>query len=122
MPVPSCVAVLIVEDEPRIRELVVDFLRAEGFQVYAAREPEEAVAVVTSLPQPLLILADAVTSSRQSAALITSLRPEDKLATLPMVVVSEPGPTGDDTWRHVKKPIELDVLLVIVTEFCQRRT
>lgn len=51
-------AILVVEDEEPVRELVTLYLQKEGFQVKTAADGEEALALLRSGPPPALILLD----------------------------------------------------------------
>jgi CheY-like chemotaxis protein len=122
MSTATCTAVLIVEDDGDIREAVVEFLEAEGFQVYAAENGHEALATLQNMPQPALILADLMMPVMDGPSLIAALRADDEFATLPVVIVSASDARAPEGYRRVKKPIDLDDLLRIVSEFCLRRT
>jgi CheY-like chemotaxis protein len=118
----TCVAVLIVEDEPDIREVVVEFLKFEGFLVYSANNGREALTVLATMPQPSLILADMMMPVMDGPALIAALRDDDQFASLPVVIVSAVDSDAPKGFRRVKKPIDLEDLLRIVSEFCLRAT
>jgi CheY-like chemotaxis protein len=118
----TCVAVLVVEDEPDIRELVVEILESEGFQVYSAENGQEAMAVLRTMPQPALILADLMMPVMDGPALIAALRDDDLFASLPVVIVSASEDAAPEGYRRVKKPIDLEDLVRIVSEFCLRPT
>jgi CheY-like chemotaxis protein len=118
----TCAAVLVVEDEQDIREVVVEILEAEGFQVYSAENGQEAMAVLRTMPQPALILADMMMPVMDGPALIAALRDHDLFASLPVVIVSAMDDAGPEGYRRVKKPIDLQDLLRIVGEFCVRPT
>jgi CheY-like chemotaxis protein len=119
---PSCAAVLVVEDEPDIRDAVVEFLEVEGFRVYAAENGEVAIAVLKTMPQPALILADLMMPVMDGPSLIAALRLDDQFASLPVVIVSALDANSPQGYRRIKKPIDLDDLLQIVSEFCLRLT
>ena len=119
---PTCVAVLIVEDDRDIREAIVEFLRMDGFHVYEAAHGQEALAVLQSMPQPALIMADMMMPVMDGPTMIAALRRDDQFASLPVVIVSASDAAAPEGYRRVKKPVELDDLLKIVTEFCVRRT
>ena len=118
----SCSAVLVVEDDPDIRDAISEFLRAEGFQVYEAENGQEAMSMLPSMPHPILILADMMMPVMDGPALIAALRQDDQFASLPVVIVSASNAPGLEGYRRIKKPIDLDDLLKIVNEFCLRRT
>jgi CheY-like chemotaxis protein len=117
----TCAAVLIVEDDRDIREALVDFLELEGFQVYAAENGQEAMEALEKIPQPALILADMMMPVMDGPALIAALRADDQFASLPVVLISASDASAPTGYRRVKKPIDLDDLLRIVSEFCLRR-
>ena len=48
--------ILLVEDEQNIRELVLDCLEDEGFDMYTASTSEEAVILIENLPEILQLL------------------------------------------------------------------
>jgi CheY-like chemotaxis protein len=53
--------------------------------------------------------------------LIKALSQDDRLATLPVVVVSAVDQYAPHGFRRVKKPFDLDELVRIVAELCVRR-
>jgi DNA-binding NtrC family response regulator len=56
-PMPTrTLRVLVVEDEPRLRELLLDVLPGMGYPASAARSGEEALRVMQSDPHDLIIL------------------------------------------------------------------
>lgn len=120
MTLATCVAVLVVEDERDIREGVVEFLRSEGFQVHAAENGQEALEVLQHIPQPALVLADMMMPVMDGPALVAALRNQDQFASLPVVIVSALDSSVPTGYRRVKKPIDLEDLLRIVSEFCLR--
>lgn len=122
MPPATCTAVLVVEDERDIREVVVEILKSDGFQVYSAENGQEAMEVLRTMPQPALILADLMMPVMDGPALIAALREDDLFASLPVVIVTASDDAAPEGYRRVKKPIDLEDLLRIVAEFCLRPT
>jgi CheY-like chemotaxis protein len=121
MATPNCEAVLVVEDQRDLRELVVEILQEEGFRVYEAANGREALQVLREMPQPALVLADLMMPVMDGSSLIAALREDDQFATLPVVIVSAVNAQLPQGTRHVKKPIDLDDLTQIVSELCLRR-
>src|SRR5437870_3983238 len=107
MEFPNCTAVLVVEDEDDIRDEVVACLRSEGFQVYEAENERQALAVLSTMPQPGLVLIDLLMPSISGPSLIGALRNGDRAVTLPMVAVSTFATSAGGPYRHQKKPIDL---------------
>jgi two-component system response regulator CpxR len=117
---PWCAAVLVVEDEEDIRELIVEFLQSEGFQVYAASNGRDAIAALATFAHPVLVLADMMMPVMDGPSLIAALRADDQLATLPILILSA-AISVPEGYRRIKKPFDLNELLRIVEEFCLRR-
>ena len=117
-----CLAVLVVEDDPDIRDAVTTELELEGFHVFSAANGAHALEVLKTMPHPSLILADLMMPVMDGWQLIRALSQDDRLATLPVVVVSAVDQGSPEGFRRVKKPIELDELMKIVSELCDRRT
>ncbi len=68
--------ILVVEDEPSVREIAVRLLTAAGYEVLAAASPEEALRQAREQP-PALLLTDVVMpgmSGRELATVLTAER------------------------------------------------
>jgi len=86
--------VLIVEDEPDIRELVVHHLKREGYQVSAAASGEEALRQVREAP-PDLVLLDLMMPAMNGLEVCRRLRQDPATATLPIVMLTAKGDEVD---------------------------
>jgi CheY-like chemotaxis protein len=117
-----CLAVLVVEDDDDIREVVASVLEQEGFQVYQAESGARALELLKQMPHPSLILADLMMPIMNGWDLIKALSQDDRLATLPVVVISALDKDEPRGFRRIKKPFDLDELVKIVAELCARRT
>ena len=118
----QCLAVLIVEDDDDIREVVANALESEGFQVYQAETGARALELLQEMPHPSLILADLMMPVLDGWDLIKALSKDDRLATLPVVVMSALDHDHPHGFRRIKKPFDLEDLVRIVSEQCVRRT
>jgi len=119
---PQCLAVLIVEDDDDIREVVASVLANEGFQVYEAETGARALELLREIPHPSLILADLMMPVMNGWELIKALSQDDRLATLPVIVISAVDEEAPQGFRRVRKPFDLDEVVRIVAELCLRRT
>jgi CheY-like chemotaxis protein len=117
-----CLSVLIVEDDDDIREVVASALEAEGFQVYQADTGVRALELLKEVPHPSLILADLMMPVMDGWEFIKALSQDDRLATLPVVVISALDHGEPEGFRRIKKPFDIDELVKIVAEICVRRT
>ena len=86
--------VLIVEDEPDIRELVVHHLKREGYQVSAASSGEEALRQVQAAPPDLVIL-DLMMPAMNGLEVCRRLRQDPVTASLPIVMLTAKGDEVD---------------------------
>jgi len=86
--------VLIVEDEPDIRELVVHHLKREGYQVSAASSGEEGLRQVQAAPPDLVIL-DLMMPAMDGLEVCRRLRQDPATASLPIVMLTAKGDEVD---------------------------
>jgi CheY-like chemotaxis protein len=119
---PRCLAVLVVEDDEDTRDAVATALETEGFHVFRAENGASALEMLKTMPHPSLILADLMMPVMDGWQLIGALSQDDRLATLPVVVVSASTQESPAGYMRMKKPIDLDDLTKIVSELCLRRT
>jgi two-component system chemotaxis response regulator CheY len=122
---PDEPAVLVVEDEEDILELVCELIRMEvGCRVYAAKNGQEAINVLRGLEgrRPCLILLDWMMPVMSGADVMQYLREDDVLASIPvMVVTAAPRVEAPGAARIFRKPVSMDALLDIVREHTSRR-
>jgi CheY-like chemotaxis protein len=118
----TCLAILVVEDEDKLRTDVERYLEAEGFQVYQAENRARALQVLRDMPRPALVLADLMMRSADGPDLLAALRPDDRFVILPVVIVSEAEIANSTGYSHAKKLAGLHDLLRIVSSLCLRRT
>ena len=86
--------VLIVEDEPDIRELVVHHHKREGYQVSVAASGEEALRQVQASP-PDLVLLDLMMPAMNGLEVCRRLRQDPVTASLPIVMLTAKGDEVD---------------------------
>ncbi|MET0592560.1 MAG: response regulator [Polyangiaceae bacterium] len=116
----SCPAsVLVVEDNDDIRQAIGDILEGEGYEIALAEDGERALELLSELPRPCLLLVDLVMPRLDGWQLLGMLAEDDRLATIPVVVLSAANdPKTAPIHPILKKPIDLDILLQIVREHC----
>ena len=119
MATDTCPAtVLLIEDDERWRETIGAFLEVRGYATVLAENAEQAFTLLPTLPRPCLVLLDLLTLRIDFAGLLAALDPNDRLATLPMVLVSVTAPELFSRPACVKRPVNLDILFRIVQEHC----
>ena len=116
----SCPAsVLVVEDDVGIREAIGSILEDEGYEVALAENGEHALELLSDLERPCLLLVDLIMPKMNGWELMKALSKNDRLATIPVVVMSAASrPACGEAQRVMKKPIDLDIMLRIVREHC----
>jgi len=107
--------ILLVEDDPGIRQGVADFLNFEGYGVDVAANGEEALAYLRQTRPGLLVL-DLVMPVMNGPQLLIRMRSEG-LDGVPVAIITAamPGasslPAAD---AYLTKPFDLDELLHVV--------
>ncbi|MEN9572194.1 MAG: hypothetical protein RL514_49 [Verrucomicrobiota bacterium] len=84
-PPPS--TILIVDDEPRGRELLGDLLRPQGYQLHFAASGPEALAAAAAHP-PDLILLDVMMPDLDGFEVCRRLRADERLREVPVVMLT----------------------------------
>ena len=112
--------VLIVDDDPDIRETLRFVLEDAGYPVYSAENGKEAMAVLASGKQlPGLILLDLMMPVMSGDEMLRALKSVHALAQIPVTVVTASGASMPPLAQGLlKKPVDLDVLLRIVERSC----
>jgi len=80
--------VLVVEDDPPSRQLVVRMLTQEGVAVKEAANGKEALEVLQSGVAPVMIILDLVMAEMDGFEFLRQIRPHAEWSKIPVVVVS----------------------------------
>ncbi len=112
--------VLVVDDDPDIRETLRFVLEDAGYQVYSAENGQEALDVLADAkPLPGLILLDLMMPVMSGDEMLKALKSVHALAEIPVTIVTASGaPMPPLASGLLKKPVDLDVLLRIVERSC----
>ena len=117
----SCPAtILVVEDDEDIREAIGEILVHEGYEVALAQDGQHALDLLGELERPCLVLVDLIMPKMDGWDLMQALSKNDRLATIPVIVMSAAAHPERIAGRAtvVKKPIDLGILLDIVRGHC----
>ncbi len=114
---------LVVEDEPAVREITVAILRDYGYQVFEAADGQEAMAVFDAHASEIdMLLSDVVLPGRlrgrEIAERITALRPEVKILFMSGYTENSIVHHGrlDDGVQLISKPFQREQLAAKVAE------
>jgi CheY-like chemotaxis protein len=127
-PPPGRETILVVEDEPEVRDVITEAVQSDGYAVLFALSGSEALTVSSRHRGPIhLLLTDLVMpgmSGRDLAALLKVTRPD-------MVVLFMSGYNDSEILRRdaldpgvalLRKPFTLDELARAVREALDQRT
>jgi CheY-like chemotaxis protein len=108
--------ILVVEDNLPNRELLCDWLEAEGFEVLAAENLEQAFAALKNEP-PHAVLLDVQLGDEDGLSLATRVRRDPKLHNIPVIAVTAHAMVTDQErvmqagcHACVSKPIDFKLL------------
>ena len=113
--------VLVVEDDSDTRDMIVTFLRREGFDVYGAEDGQVALNVIT-IEHPDLIVTDIQMPNLDGIQLIKALRGMPEICSVPILVLSahRSGVVKDalsaGASATARKPVQVDVLLDLINQ------
>jgi two-component system, OmpR family, alkaline phosphatase synthesis response regulator PhoP len=112
--------VLLVDDEPNIRETVSFILEMEGFRVETAGDGEDGLAKIRDLRPPVVLL-DAMMPKRDGFDVCRTVKADPGLAGVTVVMLTALGQQADrDKGRaagadfYVTKPFDEEELLALL--------
>jgi CheY-like chemotaxis protein len=106
--------VLVVDDEPDIRESLRDALEDEGYDVVTAANGREALKVLPGLSRPLALILDIIMPVMSGVELYAALQSDPQLATIPVVVSTSDPSRAPAGVLLMRKPIDLERLLKVI--------
>lgn len=121
----SCDCILIVEDEPDIRDTLKEILELESFVVATAENGREALQRVEEIQRPCLILLDLMMPIMDGWQFLDILKEhrEHVLATIPIVVISAAADIAAVQQQYgckaIKKPVSISTLVELAHEYCK---
>jgi CheY-like chemotaxis protein len=110
--------ILVVDDEPLIREVVVDLLRDEGYAVVTADDCHAALEMVQQ-EAPALVLMDVMMPRMDGRAAFRAMREHAHGDGLPVILMSamvEPADLDSEITAFLRKPLDLEQLLALVAQ------
>jgi len=89
-------AILVVEDDPDLAQLVIDIFMTAGFEVHWASNKDEINQQMNRRPSVDLVLLDILLPDTHGLAILKRIRSHPKLAKLPVIMM-----TGKSTAQDV---------------------
>jgi CheY-like chemotaxis protein len=121
---PGATTVLVVEDDPDVREAISEALADSGFRAVTATDGRDALSYLRKrgAARPSLILLDLMMPVMDGFQFRTEQRSDPEVAEIPIVVISA---SGDITQAAssmaaagvLRKPVRLPDLLAMVRRF-----
>ncbi len=118
---------LVVDDEPDIRELVALNFAVEGFEVLTAADGYEA-ELVARAGRPDAIILDIMMPGRDGLEVLAALKADPLTSDVPVVLLTAKSSDADvwAGWRsgtdyYVTKPFDLDMLVRYVSNLVRDR-
>jgi len=121
VPLPEC-AVLIVEDDEDLRDMMAQMLIIEGFVAATVANGQEALAYLRTAPRPNIILLDLMMPVMDGWEFRRRQQADPEIADVPVVVLSALDPARAavvDAAAFLKKPLDFDRLLQLVRDYCR---
>jgi CheY-like chemotaxis protein len=111
--------VLVVEDDPDIREVLEEMLDAGGHRVLTASNGREALAVLDRMTTPCLVLLDLMMPVMSGFAFLEELTQRPDKGRVNVLLISanaqvEQVARGKGVVGFVRKPFDLDDVLALV--------
>jgi CheY-like chemotaxis protein len=115
--------ILVIDDEPSIRELIAEALGEDGFQVRVAANGGAAFEVMRRWP-PHVIVLDLMMPRLDGIAFINLLRLNPEFESIPVLLVTaayEPDEVAERIGARacLSKPFELDRLVQLVAKLTE---
>lgn len=115
--------VLVIDDDPDIRETMRFVLESAGYQVSTAANGVEALAYLREDAAPCLILLDLMMPIMNGWQFRAEQASDPRLAAIPVVVITGAGQAARaaslGAAGYVEKPMDLDLLISTVKRYCQ---
>ena len=109
--------ILVVEDEPLIRDVLEAVLADEGYTVVTAGDGQAALEVLTQ-GVPDLVLMDVMMPRMDGPAAFRAMREHahgDGLPVILMSAMAEPADIDPEITTFLRKPLDLEQMLALVS-------
>lgn len=116
--------ILVVDDEPRMRKLVKDFLTVKGFQVIEAEDGEQAIDIFFEEKDIALILLDVMMPKMDGWEVLKTIR---QYSQIPILMLTARGEEQDELQgfklgadEYISKPFSPKILVARVEAILRR--
>lgn len=115
---------LIVEDDPAIRETLAELLEIEGYSVDIAANGQEAMKYLLSASLlPDLIILDLMMPVMDGYQFRNEQKKLNHLASIPTIIMTADGKIADkqkstNSSAYLKKPLDFNAVMETVKQYC----
>jgi len=118
--------ILVVDDDPDVREAISDTLQDEGYQVVESSSASDALAYLRSHSPPALIFLDWNMAPMNASQFMDEFTKEPAFEGVPVVLVTADVHASEKatTSRYdgfITKPINLETLFSVVGRFAEKK-
>lgn len=113
--------VLVVDDDPDIREALCELLEDEGYRAVSASNGREALVYLSSKERPCIILLDLMMPIMDGWEFRRRQQADPAVAHVPVIVLSalDSGRAMNVSANaFLKKPLDFDRLITLVRNYC----
>ena len=115
--------VLVVDDDPAIRDSLADLLNDEGYEVVTAANGRDALEALRALgAKPCLILLDLMMPVMNGAQFYAEQQQDRELSSIPVVIISADTNVRQKAssfgGEYLAKPAPVDRVLETVSRHC----
>jgi CheY-like chemotaxis protein len=120
----SCHSILVVDDDPDIRDSLTEILGDEGYRVTGVGNGREALAYLTAQTRPSLILLDMMMPEMDGWRFRVEQQKNPDFAGIPVVILSAHGNVREAALAlgaadYLRKPLRIESLLEIAERYCR---
>jgi CheY-like chemotaxis protein len=113
--------VLVVDDDPDIRDALCELLNDEGYRAVAAANGKDALLYLGSQDAPCVILLDLMMPVMDGWEFRRHQQADPRWKTIPVVVITAAGKYGANSIaaeRVLPKPLQLEQVLEALRQYC----
>jgi CheY-like chemotaxis protein len=111
--------VLVVDDDPDIRDTLVELLTLEGFEATPASDGIDALDKLRG-PLPCIVLLDILMPRMDGAELYRRMQADSRLASVPVLISTSDPERAPPGLPVLRKPVDVGRLLVALRRPCPR--
>ena len=106
--------ILLIEDEPDLREVIEELLNGEGCRVVCVADGAKALEWLSQGQRPSLVLLDFIMPRMNGWSFLERMRADPAFECVPVVAISTQAETHPSISASLRKPFDLTLLVETV--------